>query len=195
MSKPETPKRCGVCGSELQLNRVFAMPDSWVCVKAGCPAWRWDGEPVPSAPKRDCLCHCHACKQGCPCPEGGRCCPCLCSPEYGLPENHDERCPKYKPAQPAPVSEPPRLAFIPMSKLDARDRRRADALLREASRATTSPLIHPDRLRDHIAAALKRERDEGWDSAMIEVWKGKCIERGKRAARKAARASREAGKA
>lgn len=44
MSKPETPKRCGVCGSELRLNRVFARPDSWVCVKAGCPAWRWDGE-------------------------------------------------------------------------------------------------------------------------------------------------------
>ena len=39
-------KRCGACGSLLVLHKVFARPDSWVCVKAGCPAWRWDGEPT-----------------------------------------------------------------------------------------------------------------------------------------------------
>lgn len=37
-------KRCGACGSLLVLHKVFARPDSWVCVRAGCPAWRWDGE-------------------------------------------------------------------------------------------------------------------------------------------------------
>ena len=36
------PKRCGACGRLLVLNKVFARPDSWVCVKAGCPAWRWE---------------------------------------------------------------------------------------------------------------------------------------------------------
>lgn len=43
-----------------------------------------------------------------------------------------------------------------MTTLERRDRRRADALIREASRATSSPLIHPDRLRDHIADAQAR---------------------------------------
>lgn len=57
------------------------------------------------APKRDCFCHCHGCTKGCQCPVSGGCCtPCLCSPEFGLPENHDERCPKYKPA-PTPIDD------------------------------------------------------------------------------------------
>lgn len=48
---PPAPKWCGVCGSVLVRHRVYMRPDSWVCVKSGCLAWRWDGEPVPSAPK------------------------------------------------------------------------------------------------------------------------------------------------
>lgn len=31
--------------------------------------------PSAEAPKRDCLCHCHACKKGCACPVAGGCCP------------------------------------------------------------------------------------------------------------------------
>lgn len=75
---PPTPKRCGVCGNALVQHRVYMRPDSWVCVKSGCPAWRWDGEPAPPAP---------------PAPK--------CNHAKIDPSQPCDVCP------PAPVSEPP----------------------------------------------------------------------------------------